>query len=111
MRPTPMNAADTRSLAPFMLPVNRDVVNAAPAPVRKFLRLESFVIAIPFGPGGMLGFQHRAHRAWYQTVGGPFLRQPVKAQFSLNGEESHERVSKNFTKEFKEAAVRRPELG
>src|SRR5690348_6202052 len=41
----------------------------------------------------------------------PFLRQPVKAQFSLNGEETMSVSRRNFTKEFKEAAVRQLELG
>src|SRR5690349_11076656 len=46
MRPTPIKAADTRSLAPLTLPVNKDVVRAAPVAVRKFLRLDSVDIIV-----------------------------------------------------------------
>jgi transposase-like protein len=41
----------------------------------------------------------------------PFLRQPVKTQFSLNGKESHEFVSKIIHQGIQDAAVRRLELG
>ena len=39
MAPSPMKPTATRSLAPFTLPVNREVVKAAAAPLKSSLRV------------------------------------------------------------------------